>query len=176
MKRVSLLCLVLAAAIPAVSCGSEEEPLGPQGVDLELGDPPERLSDMNLMRWTGSEIVYEKNVVPYELNTPLFSDYSLKDRAIFVPEGTSMEYRDNEVFEFPVGTVILKSFMFPADLREPTQDVDLIETRVLGTKRPRRLRPEGLAEAKGFIEHMASYWPDRFDRLDAFLKANDKGE
>lgn len=56
------------------------------------------------------------------------------------------------------------------------EEAGLIETRVLGTKRPRRLKPEGLAEARGFIEHMASYWPDRFDRLDAFLRANDKGD
>ena len=38
---------------------------------------------------------------------------------------------DNDAFEFPVGTVIVKSFLFPADFREPTEDIDLVETRVL---------------------------------------------
>lgn len=49
----------------------------------------------------------------------------------------------------------------------------LIETAIVGKTRPRRLKPEGLAEAKGYIEQMASYWPDRFEQLDAFLKAPD---
>lgn len=52
----------------------------------------------------------------------------------------------------------------------------LIETGIAGTRRPRRLKPQGLDQARAFIENMASFWPDRFDRLDAFLKATDKGE
>lgn len=101
-----------------------------QGIDPELG-PPEFLSEMCLMDWDGQDFLYEDNVYRYELNTPLFSDFALKERAIYVPPGETVEYRDNEVFEFPVGTVILKSFYFPADLREPELDRDLIETRVL---------------------------------------------
>ena len=120
----------LLASAATLSCGQGEEPLGPQGVDFELGIP-DRLSDLNLLEWDGERIVYKENVEPYDLNTPLFSDYAVKDRAIFVPEGTTYSYVDNGVFEFPVGTVIVKSFMFPADLREPDQNIDLIETRVL---------------------------------------------
>ena len=56
------------------------------------------------------------------------------------------------------------------------EEAGLIETGIAGKTRPRRLKPQGLEEAKGFIEHMASFWPDRFDRLDAFLKASAKGE
>lgn len=56
------------------------------------------------------------------------------------------------------------------------EQAGLIETGYAGSSRPRRLKPHGLAEAQGFIEQMASYWPDRFDRLDAFLKATDKGD
>lgn len=47
----------------------------------------------------------------------------------------------------------------------------LIETGRQGQQRPRRLKPDGLGEAQRFVEQMAQYWPDRFDRLDAFLKA-----
>ncbi len=56
------------------------------------------------------------------------------------------------------------------------EQAGLIETGIAGTKRPRRLKPNGLTEARGFIEQMASFWPDRFDRLDAFLKSTDKGD
>jgi hypothetical protein len=38
-----------------------------------------------------------------------------------------------------------------------------------GRQRPRRLDPQGIASAREFIENMARYWPDRFDRLEVFL-------
>ena len=49
------------------------------------------------------------------------------------------------------------------------EDAGLIETGRAGQLRPRRLKPSGLTDARRFIEEMANYWPDRFDRLDAFL-------
>ena len=101
-----------------------------QGVDL-AADIPQLLSEMCLVSWDGSTFNYEENVYPYDLNTVLFSDYALKDRAIYIPPGTTATYVDNAVIDFPVGTVILKSFLFPADMREPELDVDLIETRVM---------------------------------------------
>lgn len=101
-----------------------------QGVDL-AGEIPELLSEMCLVSWDGSQLSYEDNVYAYDLNTMLFSDYALKDRAIYIPPGSTASYVDNAVIDFPVGTVILKSFMFPADMREPEFDIDLIETRVL---------------------------------------------
>mgnify|MGYP000527739415 CR=1 FL=1 len=65
----------------------------------------------------------------------------------------------------------------PFDLSQPAiskhlrvlEEAGLVETARVGQRRPRRLRPEGLARTREFIENMASYWPDRFDRLDAFL-------
>ena len=46
----------------------------------------------------------------YLLNNELFTDYAEKDRFIFLPPGTSMKYNDSGVFDFPVGTVITKTF------------------------------------------------------------------
>jgi uncharacterized repeat protein (TIGR03806 family) len=101
-----------------------------QGVDLDA-DIPQLLSEMCLVSWDGALLHYEDNVYAYDLNTVLFSDFALKDRAIYIPPGTTASYVDNATIDFPVGTVILKSFSFPADLREPELDIDLIETRVL---------------------------------------------
>lgn len=101
-----------------------------QGVDLS-GPVPTLLSEMCLVQWDGDQLLYEDNVFAYELNTVLFSDFAVKDRAIYIPPGETATYVDNGVVEFPVGTVILKSFMFPADMREPELDIDMIETRVL---------------------------------------------
>lgn len=49
------------------------------------------------------------------------------------------------------------------------EDAGLIETERMGQSRVRRLRPEGFGAARAFIEDMARYWPDRFDRLQRFL-------
>jgi len=49
------------------------------------------------------------------------------------------------------------------------EDAGLIETERVGQSRVRRLRPQGLVAARSFIEDMARYWPDRFDRLQRFL-------
>ncbi|MFW6085871.1 MAG: SO2930 family diheme c-type cytochrome [Myxococcota bacterium] len=77
-------------------------------------------------------VVPAEGVLPYDLITPLFSDYSKKTRTVWMPDGTSAEYTgDGTVFDFPVGTIVTKTFAFPADLREPDRDVRVIETRVL---------------------------------------------
>lgn len=49
------------------------------------------------------------------------------------------------------------------------EDAGLIETDRVRQARVRRLRPHGLGAARAFIEDMARYWPDRFDRLQRFL-------
>lgn len=67
----------------------------------------------------------------YDLNTPLFTDYSDKYRFVFLPEGAQAAYRSQEVFDFPVGTIITKTFTIPADLRIEGGDEEIIETRLL---------------------------------------------
>jgi uncharacterized repeat protein (TIGR03806 family) len=61
----------------------------------------------------------------------LFSDYATKSRAVFVPPGKTATYDADGVFDFPTGTVLLKSFGFPADARATPQVMRWIETRVL---------------------------------------------
>ena len=70
-------------------------------------------------------------VTPYDLATPLFSDYALKFRYVFTPPGTSARYSADDVFAFPVGAVLVKTFAYPADLRQPAANVRALETRLL---------------------------------------------
>lgn len=67
----------------------------------------------------------------YSLNTPLFTDYSNKYRFVFLPDGAQAAYRSEEVFDFPVGTIITKTFTIPTDLRMPDGGEEIIETRLL---------------------------------------------
>ncbi|MEQ5836732.1 SO2930 family diheme c-type cytochrome [Marinobacter sp. NFXS9] len=74
--------------------------------------------------------------VIYDLTTPLFSDYASKYRFVFVPDGEAAAYTEHEVFDFPVGTVLVKTFSMPADTAfrgydAEAQDERLIETRLL---------------------------------------------
>jgi uncharacterized repeat protein (TIGR03806 family) len=93
--------------------------------------PPDLLSDLGLLRWEDGALSYHDDVLPYALNTPLFSDFALKDRAVWIPDGQAASIAADGSVDFPVGTVILKSFLFPADLRAPEDNVRLIETRML---------------------------------------------
>lgn len=102
-------------------------------VDMALinGDTlPQRLSDFRFFAGHGAQRPNAR-VMGYTLNTPLFSDYAEKQRFLFVPVGTKAAYRDNDVFDLPIGSAIIKSFGYPADFRVAGAPVTLIETRVL---------------------------------------------
>lgn len=69
--------------------------------------------------------------IPYNLNTQLFTDYANKYRYVFVPEGETASYSDNEVMDFPTGTVLVKSFALPASTAVDNTTEEMIETRLL---------------------------------------------
>jgi uncharacterized repeat protein (TIGR03806 family) len=75
--------------------------------------------------------VLAAGVMPYDLNTPLFSDYSWKFRHVRLPEGKTAQYHGDVAFDFPDGTVLAKTFAYPADMRAEDSPIRLIETRIL---------------------------------------------
>jgi uncharacterized repeat protein (TIGR03806 family) len=77
-------------------------------------DFPERLSEWHLLEQRDGKLVPNEGVTPYDLNSPLFSDYAHKLRTVVLPAGTSIRYGE-DAFEFPVGTVISKTFYYPRD-------------------------------------------------------------
>jgi uncharacterized repeat protein (TIGR03806 family) len=165
--RATLSFLVLLLVLGGCGDGISRIADGPVQVDVEA-PPPERLSSMRLFEWSAEGgFVYNERVVPYEMRSPLFTDYALKERAIYMPPGTAATYDENGVFTFPVGTVITKTFYYPADLREPDQNVRLIETRILmltadgweswpyiwdEDQRDARLAPGGATRSISFVD------------------------
>jgi uncharacterized repeat protein (TIGR03806 family) len=80
----------------------------------------------------GAEVTpLDPRVVPFDLNTPLFSDYAVKARTVWMPPGAAVPYTAEGSFSFPAGTVITKSFGWPADFRVAGAPVQWKETRVL---------------------------------------------
>jgi uncharacterized repeat protein (TIGR03806 family) len=91
----------------------------------------EKLSDYSFFEGKISEQKPTKNVVPYTLNAPLFSDYAYKLRFIQMPENQFVAYNLGSVFQFPKGTAIVKTFYYPLDFRNEKKGRRLVETRVL---------------------------------------------
>lgn len=91
---------------------------------------PRKLSEWGLFEGNGATQQPVAGVVPYDLNTPLFSDYTSKHRFIRIPKGAKIAYRDDGVLDFPVGSVIAKTFAYPHDLTDPALGEQLLETRI----------------------------------------------
>lgn len=69
-------------------------------------------------------------VLPYDVITPLFSDYAHKFRFVWMPPGTSAAFNGADVpLEFPDGTALIKTFYF--DNVQPTGERRILETRLL---------------------------------------------
>lgn len=67
------------------------------------------------------------SAAPYDLTTPLFSDYAKKYRYVFIPPGSSANYDATGPMDFPVGTTIAKTFALPLN----TGIEKIVETRLL---------------------------------------------
>ncbi len=101
--------------------------------DALLGANCPNLSDYNLFADDSNPSTgANSGGLPYDMNTQLFTDYSSKYRFVFVPEGKTANYTAQESMDFPVGTVISKTFALPANTNDRGIDKeDIIETRLL---------------------------------------------
>ncbi|MBK9029921.1 MAG: hypothetical protein IPL61_01030 [Myxococcales bacterium] len=67
----------------------------------------------------------------YDVAVPLFSDYADKQRWLYLPPGAAATWSDADALEFPVGAMLVKTFAYPHDRRDPGAGRRLLETRVL---------------------------------------------
>ena len=143
--------MVLAFASVLVACGGGanssdqasqsrcEAESGDVNWQLLLNEQAQNLSEYNLFQKDCDPTsLPNSGGFPYELTTALFTDYSSKYRYTFIPPNASAQYSEDEVLEYPVGTVLVKSFAVPKDtsLRGYQSDTDftgekMIETRLL---------------------------------------------
>jgi uncharacterized repeat protein (TIGR03806 family) len=90
-----------------------------------------KLSDYHFFNEPIKNQIPKSNVFPYQIPTPLFTDYAHKLRFIVLPEGQQMSYVDPEQFNYPIGSILIKTFYYPIDFREPNKNLQIIETRLL---------------------------------------------
>ncbi len=69
-------------------------------------------------------------LIPFEINSPLWSDGALKRRFLLVPDGESIEYTDAGALTMPVGTLLVKEFWLERMADDPSSRFP-IETRFL---------------------------------------------
>ena len=86
---------------------------------------PRQLSEFAFFKDAGGREP-ERGVLPYELNTPLFSDGADKLRYVYIPANSRIAADGDGLLQFPVGSAIIKTFAFGEG-----EDQRYIETRVL---------------------------------------------
>lgn len=124
------LLLSALLALTLVTSATAQAPRPVNDAAILAHNPPRTLSEYNFFRDAAAR---EPNarVTPYDLNTALYSDGALKFRYVYIPEGAQARYSADDVFDFPVGTVLIKTFAFAEDMRRPTENVRFLETRLL---------------------------------------------
>jgi len=91
----------------------------------------DRLSEYNFFKGQLSALEPAETVIPYDVNTALFSNYAEKTRFLIVPGGEKIAYNDSSTLEFPQGSILIKNFFYPLDFRQPAKGRRILETRLL---------------------------------------------
>lgn len=116
--------MIISTLLWMVGCDSDNE-IAPVLVDVPSGKGHDLLSDYHFFEGDLDNLTPNTaaGVLPYDLNTPFFSDYAQKKRFIYVPEGQQIKYQEDRVLELPVGSVLIKHFYY--------NEINFIETRLL---------------------------------------------
>ena len=120
--------LVVSLFLVLAACSA---PAGVKDSVILAADPAPKLSDYGFFATKNAGAAVSEGVRPYDLVNALFSDYAGKHRFVYVPKGQSAAYNPDKVFDFPVGSVLIKTFAFAPDMRDPALDETWIETRLL---------------------------------------------
>jgi uncharacterized repeat protein (TIGR03806 family) len=124
---LSFLGLLILTTVMMSSCTEDVPSSG-----FELSDIPlPRLSDYGMFTEPLNSLEPTAALLPYDLNTPLFSDYSVKERFVYLPEGEKASFTNEGVLDFPIGTILFKNFSFYLDYTDYSKGRRILETRLL---------------------------------------------
>ena len=130
-RRISAIACVLWAAGGA-GCGNGDRDELDTSFAIPRSEPfAPVLSAYELFDGPMAELAPASDVLEYELASPLFTDYSSKQRLLKLPPGTQIRIVGPLSASFPEGTVVAKTFYYPRDLRKPAEDWRILETRLL---------------------------------------------
>ncbi len=125
MLRALFIILVLIAG----ACQIRNEGRAPQP-DFDL-IPYAKLSAYQFFKGVLADLIPAEGVLPYELRTPLFTDYAHKARFVWMPPGSKSTVDQQGNIIFPEHTILIKNFFYPDDFGNPGAAKDMVETRLL---------------------------------------------
>lgn len=133
---------------------------------------PTKLSQTGLFTDV-KEMTPHAGLIPYSINVPLWSDHAEKERFIALPAKGQVGYSEKGKWQFPKGTVFVKSFSLDLTRDDPTTRRRL-ETRLLvhhawGWEGYTYLWNEGGTEAELHLKGLRRPYPVR-DRADEYAK------
>lgn len=138
MKKQYFLYLSVVSLLFSffISCGSDDSDNyseipdeSPVVFDITAVPYP-KLSDYNFFEGEMKNLQPVKGVLPYDLNSSLFTDYALKKRFVWMPDNVTATYdTDGSILNFPTGAVLIKNFYY--NNVQPDNSTKIIETRML---------------------------------------------
>ncbi|MFN0050585.1 MAG: PQQ-dependent sugar dehydrogenase [Planctomycetales bacterium] len=90
---------------------------------------PRTLSETGLFRNVAGHLV-DPALIPYSVNSPLWSDNSHKERFIALPGESQIEFLPEAAWKFPEGSVLVKTFSLEQEAGRP-ESRRRIETRIM---------------------------------------------
>jgi uncharacterized repeat protein (TIGR03806 family) len=88
---------------------------------------PRFLSETGIFR-SLRDLTPATGILPYDVNTPLWSDGAAKRRWVALPKDARIGFSERGAWKFPAGTVLVKHFEMPAAEARPARR---LETRLL---------------------------------------------
>ncbi len=103
-------------------------------VIFDLNEVPyTTLSEYHFFEGALKDLNPVNGVLPYDLNSPLFSDYAHKKRFVWMPFNVAASYvNDYSPLNFPTGSVLIKNFYYENIL--PNLNSKILETRLMYKK------------------------------------------
>ena len=90
---------------------------------------PRLLSETGLFTSVSNHQV-APGLIPYDVNVPLWSDGAVKDRYLALPEKGQVVFSPKDDWDFPIGTVTVKTFSLEMHRGDPTS-LRRLETRLM---------------------------------------------
>ncbi len=125
MRHPLYLALACAACLALSAAGCTR----PADVSDDDETLPDSLVQLGLFEGELRQLVPAPGVRPYTINSTSFYDYADSSLVMKLPPGTSIQYRGDGPFEFPVGTILAQTLSYADDGYEGGRK--LVETRVL---------------------------------------------
>lgn len=93
-------------------------------------EPPGLLSQTGLFQGDVKLLIPAEDLRPFLINQPLWTDFARKRRFLYLPSGKHIGFSENEAWQFPIGTILVKHFEMEISIGV----LQNVETRILVRK------------------------------------------